>query len=205
MPGRFILLIWQYCQIYQAISGIYSYHAKQRINRKRSPTGEARVKSKNIITVVLLVFVAASVVYLMMREAGQSTATNQDTAATATAGSAEAAPADRVIAYYFHGHQRCPTCRKIEAYTTEAIQTGFPEELAAGTVTLQVVNVDEPVNEHFITDFQLTAKTVVLVNEQDGEQVQWKNLARVWDLVGNKESFITYIREETRAMLEASA
>jgi hypothetical protein len=159
------------------------------------------MKARNIISGILLLFVAASVVYLVVRESGQSAAVSENTQQIATA-EADVMPADRVLAYYFYGGQRCPTCRKIEAYTQEAIQTGFAADLAAGRLQWQAVNVDEPVNEHFVADFELTAKSVVLVSIQNGEQAGWKNLDQVWDLTSDKEKFVTYITKETRAQLE---
>ncbi len=162
------------------------------------------MKTKNILTGILLLFVAASVVYLVVRESGRSADVSGDIEGTAASEIQSPPPANRVIAYYFHGNQRCPTCRNIEAYTKETIQSGFVEELADGTLELRIVNVDEPANEHFVSDFQLTAKSVVLVNEQNGEQAGWKNLEKIWDLVSDKESFVTYIRDETRTQLEAS-
>lgn len=161
------------------------------------------MKARNIITGILCLFVVASVVYLVVRESGRSAAVSDDTAETLAMEAP--APPNRVITYYFHGNQRCPTCRKIEAYTQEAVLTGFVEELKNGTVECRVVNVDEPGNEHFVSDFQLTTKSVILVSEHNGEQVEWKNLEQIWNLVGNKESFVTYIRDETRAMLETSS
>ncbi len=117
------------------------------------------------------------------------------------------APADtvahsqRVLAYYFHTTQRCATCRKIEAYTAEAIQNGFPEELKTGRLVFQALNVDEPENRHFLKDYELFTKSVVLVGEESGKQVAWKNLPKVWELIGDKEKFVQYIQGETRAYL----
>ena len=31
---------------------------------------------------------------------------------------------EKIIAYYFHGTRRCATCKKLEAYSKEAIETG---------------------------------------------------------------------------------
>lgn len=109
---------------------------------------------------------------------------------------------NRVVAYYFHGNMRCATCRKIEALTKEAIEAAFAPELELGTLQWREVNVDEAGNEHFIQDYQLTTRSVVISEIADGEEKRWKNLERVWQLVGNKGAFLDYIQEETRAYLE---
>ena len=123
---------------------------------------------------------------------------------TATGARAKTQPnmPDRtVVAYYFHGNFRCPTCRKIEALSREAVQSGFPEDLRAGRLVWHVINVEEPGNEHFIQDYQLFSKALVLVAKEGSKQTRWKNLQEVWTLVGNKEAFIKYVQAEIRAYL----
>jgi hypothetical protein len=107
----------------------------------------------------------------------------------------------RVLAYYFHTTKRCVSCRKIEGYTAEAITTGFADELKDGRLVFQVVNIEEKGNEHFVKDYRLFTKSVVLVDEQSGRQTAWKNLPKVWELLNDKEGFQRYIKEETRAYL----
>ena len=36
---------------------------------------------------------------------------------------------------------------------------------------------------------------------RDGEQARWKNLARVWELVRDKEAFGQYVQDEVREYL----
>ena len=109
--------------------------------------------------------------------------------------------ADGVVAIYFHGNVRCATCRKIESYADEAVQLGFPEALEEGALAWRVVNVDEADNAHFIQDFQLVTRSVVLAEYSEGKVVRWENLDRVWQLVRSKERFVDYIQSETREFL----
>ena len=102
---------------------------------------------------------------------------------------------NKVIAYYFHGNFRCTTCKKFEAYTREALELGFPKDLQDGSLELKVINIDESENEHFINDFQLTTRSVVLTKIIDGKP-HWKNLNAIWDNVGDKQAFINYIQSE---------
>jgi hypothetical protein len=107
-----------------------------------------------------------------------------------------------VVAYYFHGNFRCKTCRTIEAYSEEAIRSGFPDELASGRLAWRVVNVDEPENKHFVEDFELVTKSVVLTEYEDGEVTRWKNLKQVWQLVRDKAQFLDYVHSSTRKFLQ---
>ncbi|NMC44724.1 MAG: hypothetical protein GYA46_12465 [candidate division Zixibacteria bacterium] len=109
-------------------------------------------------------------------------------------------PAPKIIAYYFHGIRRCPTCRKLEAYSQEAVQTGFAEELKTGKMEWRVVNIEESPNEHYEKDYQLYTKSVILSRVENGKEAAWKNLDRIWELVGDKEAFVKYIQDEVRLM-----
>lgn len=109
--------------------------------------------------------------------------------------------AHKVIAYYFHSTARCTSCRKIEAYTHESILTNFDDDLQSGRLEWRVLNTDFKENRHFIKDYQLYTKSVVLVDLHDGKQIRWKNLSRVWELLGDKPAFLKYVQSEVNAYL----
>ena len=171
------------------------------------------MKTKAIVTTVLLAFVAASVIYLVVKETGGNPAASGQSASASVPQSRETGTPEvpqtarggpKLVAYYFHGNMRCVTCRNIEAYAKEAVETGFPEALKDGRLEFRVANVEEPDNEHFVQDYQLAMPSLVLVQFADGNQEQWKNLPRVWELVRDKEAFLKYIQDETRIYLEAA-
>jgi hypothetical protein len=107
----------------------------------------------------------------------------------------------KVIAYYFHTNTRCSTCMKIEAYSKEAIEQGFPEELKKGVLEMRVVNYENPENRHYMQDYKLVSKSLVLVNTVNGKQTEWTNLKMVWQLTGRKDAFLNYVRKEVRGYL----
>ena len=123
-----------------------------------------------------------------------------DDSRTGTGKASEAAAA-KVVAYYFHGNFRCITCRTIEAYSEEAITKGFADELASGRLAWRVVNTDEPENKHFVRDFELVTKSLVLVEYRDGKVTRRENLQQIWQLVRDKERFLDYVRTLTRKFL----
>jgi len=109
----------------------------------------------------------------------------------------------RVIAYYFHGTFRCSTCRTIEQYSHDAIQTHFAKELGKnGRLEFRPVNVEEPGNKHFIQDYQLVTRSLVLSLVSDGKETKWKNLPDVWKLVRDKERFFQYVKDEVEIFLK---
>lgn len=107
----------------------------------------------------------------------------------------------KFIAYYFHGNRRCTTCKKLEAYSSEAIELAFVKEVKNGTLEWRAVNYDDEENEHFLKDYQLYTKALILSREVDGKELDWKNLDKIWELVGDKDEFIIYVQNETRAFL----
>jgi len=112
------------------------------------------------------------------------------------------APVHKVVAMYFHGDVRCTTCRKVESYAKEAVESGFGEQVAAGLVEFRPVNVDREENRHFLQDYQLTNKSVVVVDEVDGSVKRWVKLDNVWGLVGNHDAYLVYVQDAVRAYVE---
>ena len=170
--------------------------------------------AKKIVRAALLVFVLLSVAFLVTKEFFQESETSSLRVSQAIVPNVQApAPemtpkkdpqvsSHKVIVYYFHGTARCPSCRKIEAFSQEAVQSGFSQALKDGRLEWRVINVEEPGNEHFVQDYQLYTKSLVVVDMQDGRQTTWKNLERVWELLGDKGAFMKYVEEEVRAYLE---
>ncbi len=152
------------------------------------------MKSKKITTALLLAFVFISLGYLVLQQRGASNPGSTKTALDSS----------RLQAYYFHGKARCRKCIDMENYTREALETGFAEEMDRKEIAFQVVNLNEPENKHFIEDFQLTNISVILSLQKGDALLEFKNLEQVWGFVRNKEQFMAYVQEETRAMLQGA-
>ena len=117
---------------------------------------------------------------------------------------AEAPVSGSVTAYYFHGTFRCATCQKLEQYSKEAIESNFNDSLTSGKLAFSVVNVEINGNEHYMTDYQLYTKSLVLSLRKNGKEVAFKNLDKIWEYVGNKQRFQDYVRNEVSAFLKAT-
>jgi hypothetical protein len=115
---------------------------------------------------------------------------------------ADTAGSSKVYAYYFHGTMRCPTCHKLEQYSKEAIESNFKAELASGKLEFKAVNVDEKNNEHYIRDYQLYTKSLVISLVKDGKEVKSRNLEKTWEYVGNKQRFFDYVTQEIKSFLK---
>jgi len=109
---------------------------------------------------------------------------------------------NKIIVYYFHGNMRCRTCRTIETLTREAVEDGFSDDLKKGMMELSVINLDKSENSHFVKDYQLLSRSVVVSNLKNGKENNWKRLDRVWELVKNDTSFISYVQKEIHSVMK---
>jgi hypothetical protein len=94
------------------------------------------------------------------------------------------------------------SCLKIEDLTNATMTTRFAGPIAEKRVVWRSVNIDEPANGHFAKDYSLYTKSVVVSEVKEGREVRWKNLDRVWSLLGDPAAFQGYVEREVRAFLE---
>jgi hypothetical protein len=106
------------------------------------------------------------------------------------------APTEKSKMYYFYSKIRCPSCRAIEAYTKEAFDENFQDKLE-----FKAISISEPENRHYVNDYKLYTKSVILVKMENGEEVAHKNLQKIWMLLRDKEEFKSYIKNETESFL----
>lgn len=133
----------------------------------------------------VLILAATAAIFAL---AGRAAAASPQAAALST-------PA--TLVYYFHANARCGACRTIEAYAHETVTTRFRSELRARRLEWRAVNVEQPANRHFIRDFRLYTRSLVVVDAND--LGRFKVLERVWQLVGDKAAFQKYVEQEIRA------
>ncbi|MBA7591609.1 hypothetical protein ES708_33769 [subsurface metagenome] len=180
------------------------------------------MKSKKILTIILVLFVVAAAGTAIKKVIGTNDSTDpvaensislkapqqsgiEDSFSTANSANVLAQPDANVdMVYYFMTTQRCASCMKIDTFTREAVQEHYSEKLDNDTLMMQMVNLDEPENIHFIQDYQLFTKSVVLVRYRDGKQLAWKNLDQVWSLLGDQAAFSSYIVSEIDSFFEES-
>lgn len=117
---------------------------------------------------------------------------------------ADALAGKEIRVYYFHRTARCPGCLKIESLSQETVQMYFPVELENGTVTWHSVNVDDAGDAHFVDEYDLSTQTVIVAEYSGGQQLRWKNLDKVWELLDTDVEFSQYVESEIRAWMADS-
>lgn len=164
----------------------------------------------NVIAAAVVCIMAFSAV-LLMHEPCQSAETPSDKSTVQSASQQHTnsvQPSDKeshsVIVYYFHGNVRCHSCNKIEQLTKQAVAQGFVEELQKGLLEIKIINVQQGENEHYVKEYKLYSKSVIVSDVIDGAEKRWKNLRKVWELLNNEGSFMAYIQEEVELYLQGN-
>ena len=150
------------------------------------------MKNVFIIIVGLALLLSAA----MVIAGGQAETASRDTTGEVAVESKDSRQADQVVIYYLHMNRRCMTCEKLEAYSKEAVETGFAEQLKDSSIVFRVENFETEGNEHFAEDYQLYSQSLILSRQDGGKETEWKNLDKIWKLVGDKEEFIAYVQAE---------
>lgn len=114
----------------------------------------------------------------------------------------QAAQQNQVVVYYFHTNFRCTNCYNMEKWTKEVVDCDFKAEQANGKIVLKIFNTETKGNEHYMNDYQLFTKSVVLALVKKGKEVKFTNLAKVWDFLRSGDKFKAYVKDEISKYLK---
>ena len=118
--------------------------------------------AKQIIRSVLLIVVLGSLAIWANREFRKSKSYAEADKQPAPAETLPVVDGPQVVMTYFLIGTRCESCRKIEALARETAEKDFPAELASKKLVFRVIDTGEAANRHYLKDYQLTSKTVVI-------------------------------------------
>jgi hypothetical protein len=155
---------------------------------------ERRIRMVPLVVGVFLAVIGSA--FVVSAETGEVATTSSTAIDDSTTGD------PGVVLYYFHGTRRCKTCRSIEAYTQEALERKFGDELHAGALRWEVVNTDEPANAHFVKDFSLVSSSLVLVETDGSTVVRHEVLQEAWTLVRDESRFMQYVQRSVHGYLK---
>lgn len=146
--------------------------------------------AKQVLRSVLLVVVLGSVAIWANKQYQKSRA---EESAPVVEEAVPESEGDQVVMTYFISGARCQNCRKIEALARETAEKDFQEEMGEGRLVFRIIDVGEPGKGHYVDDYQLTSKTVVVSHLVDGEEVEWENMSKVWNYLDDPEAFRAYL------------
>ena len=151
---------------------------------------------KKIIQWVLLAVVVLGVGVEVVRNRAEPTV--QKTVPIQAVESTNTASANEktaVTVTYFSSNVRCVSCRKIEALTRNTIETQFAEQMNSRQLVFETINIDLPENKHYVEEYELSFKTVLIAYVDGTGEKQWRKMDKVWELLSNEDQFEAYIAE----------
>ena len=187
-------------------------------NSSENPAGPNKA-----IKFTLMAFVAVSIGAAVYKMAAAPAKTTSEPAAIAAAAAEPARPtakpepkthavvkpaakttaeAKTAVVYYFYTNTRCSSCKTIEAYTREAVERNFASDYKGWKVVFKGVNVEEEPDKHFVQDYWLNSKSVVVQKFSGDKPLKWEKLEKVWQLLGDKYVFMNYVVNETHKLLD---
>ena len=75
--------------------------------------------------------------------------------------------ANRIEVLYFHGAQRCVTCKAIESNTKALLDSLYSNEIASGKIVYKIIDISQKENEKVADKYEVTWSSL-FVN-------RWKN------------------------------
>ncbi len=109
--------------------------------------------------------------------------------------------ANRVDLVYFHRTNRCYSCNLAEAATRYTLEAYFQEELDSGKITFQSVDVQKSADSTLVAKYgaytsQLFINTVI----DNADHIE--HISEIWQLIGDEEGFILFMRTKINNALE---
>lgn len=79
---------------------------------------------------------------------------------------------NRVEVMYFHGKQRCVTCRAIEKATKEVLDTYFANEVKSGKIQYKVIDISEAANEKIADKYEVSWSSLFVNSWNKGKEAK---------------------------------
>ena len=79
---------------------------------------------------------------------------------------------DYVEIVYFHGKQRCITCRAIEKYAKEVVEQDFAKELKQDKVRFKVIDISTPEGETIADKYEVSWSAIFINKISNGKETK---------------------------------
>ena len=77
---------------------------------------------------------------------------------------------DVVEVLYFHGKQRCITCKSIEKHTKDALPAYFADQVKNGKIVFRVIDISQPANEKIAEKYEVTWSSLFINKWKGGKE-----------------------------------
>lgn len=108
-------------------------------------------------------------------------------------------PAKGVVkVLYFHGSQRCATCRALEANTIELLETEYAQAQKNGKIVFKAIDFSEPEGEAVADHYEVAWSSLIL--DKDGTTVDLTDMGFRYART-EPETFKANLKQELDKML----
>ncbi len=83
---------------------------------------------------------------------------------------AEEIQSNRIEVLYFHGAQRCITCRAIEANTVALLDSLYSKEKAEGRIVYKTIDISKKENKAIADRYEVTWSSLFINGWKDGKE-----------------------------------
>lgn len=77
---------------------------------------------------------------------------------------------DVVEVLYFHGKQRCITCKSIEKHTKDVLTAYFADQVKNGKIVFRVIDISQPANEKIAEKYEVTWSSLFINKWKGGKE-----------------------------------
>lgn len=77
---------------------------------------------------------------------------------------------DVVEVLYFHGKQRCITCKSIEKHTKDVLTAYFADQVKNGKIVFRVIDISQPTNEKIAEKYEVTWSSLFINKWKGGKE-----------------------------------
>lgn len=90
----------------------------------------------------------------------------------------------------------------MEDFCKGTVERNFKSFITAKKLEFKSINIERYGNEHFVDDFQLYTRSLVIALVKNGKQVRFKNLEYIWEFAEDQDKLLGYIMGEVDAFLK---
>ncbi|MGE5354750.1 MAG: nitrophenyl compound nitroreductase subunit ArsF family protein [Deltaproteobacteria bacterium] len=101
---------------------------------------------------------------------GQSISDKQDNKTTIRSGKKSNKEKPVVYIYNFHLKRRCVNCLAMEKVVNQTLEKYFQNEVKAGQIKMEVINVEDDVNKKLVEKFEVYGMALYIVRSYKGKE-----------------------------------
>jgi hypothetical protein len=106
----------------------------------------------------------------------------------------DTAASPKLLCICFLNEHPCESSRRLEAWTKEALEAVYGQNLQTDRLAFKSINYDRPENAHYFKDYALPFQSIVL---QDAAlPKRWTRLDKLWEMIGDQARFRKYVQDQ---------